>query len=289
MADTVQQINLRAEHVDRIVKGFALQEYKFKQVCMINSSDSWQESYYQENPAELTGGTGSAVRGIPRLAQFPNLEPNWTKTSSYIEKYGGQGIVSYEDEKTNAIDVIARTMIRISRAVAKAVDDQIWAVISESQSASNINSVTISAGNEWDSATVANRDPIYNILNAVQKIVENNYGREDLHLLLSPKDMANLMRNDKVSQNPQFRAQDVVQNGVVGSILGLKIIESPSVTADYALVIKGQMAATWKSVVGLTTETINDPGRMKTIRAWELGVTQLVNPKAVTLISNTQA
>ena len=285
----VEQVDLRAENVDRIVKGFALQEYKFKQLCMINSSSAWIETYYQENADELAGGVQDSIRGIPRLAAFTNLEPNWQKLSSYIEKYGGQGVVSYEEEITAAIDVIARTFLRISRAVAKAVDDQIWSVISESQTASTINSVSITAGNEWDSATVANRDPIQNILNAVREILKYNYSRDSLFLLVSPTDYANLLGNSKISNNASFKAADVVANGRVASLLGLQIIESNSVTADYSLVIKGQEAATWKSVKPLTTETINDPGIKKTIRAWEMGVTQLINPRAVTLISNTQA
>ena len=291
MADTVGQADLRAENVEKIVTGFALQEYRFKQICMISRSSAWQGSYYQETAADLSGGLGSAVKGVPRLANFPYGEVSWTKQSSYLTKYGMEGVISWEDAMTNNIDVIARTLLRIGRAVAKAVDDEIWDVISESQSASNINSVAITAGDEWDSATIANRDPIQDILNGKKKIAESNYDPDNGSgfLLLSPKDYANLLGNANIRNAGQFYTDAVTKNGRVGQILGLQIIVSNSVTADFALVVIAKEAATWKEANPLTVRTINDPGVKYTIRAWEIGVTQLVNPKAVTLISNTQA
>ena len=71
-------------------------------------------------------------------------------------------------------------------------------------------------------------------------------------------------------------------------IIGLKIIVSPNVTADWAAVVIPKESITWKSVVGLTTISIEDPGIKTTIRSWEIGCAQLKNPEAVCLISNTQ-
>ena len=289
MADSVGMQDIRAENVDKVVKGFALAEYKMKQVCMIISSSSWKETYYQETAAELTGGLGSAVKGIPRLANFPYGEPTWTKTSAYNVKHGMEGVLSWEDVATNAIDVQARTLLRISRAVAKSVDDDIWSVISESQSVSNINSVTIASGSEWDNSTAANRDALANILSGMQLIEESNYDMSTGgFLLVSPKGYADLMANANVRNAAQSFAEEVVGNGRVGRIAGLTIVKSNSVTRDYALVIKGQEAATYYQLSPLQTETIRDPGIKYTIRAWEQGVAVLTNPKAVTLITNTQ-
>src|SRR3990167_8445538 len=119
MVDSTGMQDLRAENVSKIVTGFALQEYKFKQICMVQSSNSWKETYYTETATELTGGTGSSFRGIPRLANFPYGEPTWTRTSSYLEKYGAEGVVSWEDAIANEIEVMARTLLRIFRGVAK--------------------------------------------------------------------------------------------------------------------------------------------------------------------------
>lgn len=289
MVDTTGEANLRAENIETMVKGFALQEYKMKQVVMISSSNSWSESYYQETATELTAKGTRSVKGIPRLANFPYGEVSWEKKSSYMLKYGMEGIISWEDEKTNNIDVIARTLVRIARGVAKAVDDEIWAVISENQSPSLINTVAVDSGSEWDSATVANRDPVQNILDSLKEITIDNYDpySNESYLLLNPTDYANMLGNSKFLT--YFKQGEAVKNGRVGSLLGLNVIVSNSVTNDYAMVVIAKICATWKSASPLTVVTIEDPGLKKTIRAWEVGTTQLTNPQAVCLITNTQA
>jgi hypothetical protein len=291
MADTTGQADMRAENVEKIVKGFALQEYVMKQLVMVNSSNSDKESYYQETAADLTGGTGSAVKGVPRLAQFPYGEVSWTKQSSYLVKHGMDGVISWEDAITNNIDVIARTLLRIARAVVKSVDTEIWDTLTESQAASTINSVAITAGDEWDSATLANRDPIQDILNAKKEIAVDNYNPDNGngYLVLSPTDYANLLGNPNVRNAGQFWTDDVTKNGRVGKIVGLKVVVSNTVTADYAAVVIAKECGTWKEALPLKVVTIEDAGIKWTIRAWEMGVTQLTNPEAVCLISNTQA
>ena len=285
MADSVGQVLLRAENVAREVTGFALASYKMKQLCMVTSSSSWVESYYKETSTELTGGTGHAVRGVPRLSNFPYGEVTFAKTSSYLEKYGLEGQISMEDAMTDSIDVIARTLLRIGRAVANAVDVQIEAVISADAG----NSVAIAQGSGWNSATLANRDPIQNILNAQREIAIDNYDILDGtgFLLLNPTDYANLIGNSKIISNPTFKAADVVANGVVGQILGLKIIVSNVVTISQAYVVKAKEALNWKEAQALTVQTITDPGIKTTIRAWEIGVAQSPNVNAMAKITNT--
>ena len=129
MADTVGEQDLRATHVSKIVTGFALQEYRMKQICMIQASNAWTESYYAETATELTAGGEISVQGVPRLANFPYGEVSWTLESGRNVKHAMEGVISWEDAKTNAIDVIARTLLRIARAVASSVDGVIAAAI----------------------------------------------------------------------------------------------------------------------------------------------------------------
>ena len=283
MSELTGQIQLRAENIDRAVNGFALQSYKFKQLLLVQNSSSWKETYYKEDSTELTANGTRSIKGVSRLAQFPFVEPNWTPASARHQKYAAEGVVSWEDAKTDEIDVLARTLLRISRAIAKTVDDAIYAALIAD---SDINTAAASA--TWDNPTIANRDPITDILSAIQSISESNYDvQENGYLLLNPKNYKNLLINSKVINNPSFKTADVVSNGKVGRIADLTIIVSNSVPADEALVIKGQTAATWKTVTALTTKTIDDPGIKFTIRAWEIGVTMVTNPKAIARITNT--
>jgi len=284
--ETHGQYILRKENVDSAVKGFALLKYKFKQVCSVQSSSAWKETYFEEDRNVLSGaGTREGrLKYTSRGAGFPFLEPNWSEKSARHQKHPGESVCYWEDIKTNEIDVLARTTMRVGEAIANSVDAAIYAAWI---GASGI--LTSALTDPWDDATITDRDPIYDILTAIRKIDEYNYDAlENGYLLLSPIDHVNLMRNSKVINNPSFKGVDVVKNGVVGRICGLTIIKSNNVPADEALVIIGQLASTWKSVAGITTAIIDDPGIKTTIRAWEVGVTMVTNPKAICRITNTQ-
>lgn len=280
MADTTGEADLRAENFSRIVKGFALQEYKMKQLCMIESSNSWTETYYKETAADLEGGTGSAVKGVPRLANFPYGEVEWTKTSGRNVKHGMEGILSWEDIQTNNVPMIARTLLRIARAVAKSVDTEIASAI-----LSNAGNVK-AANATWDNAVIADRDPIQDILDAKALIEVDNYNpNRNAFLLVHPTNYAELLGNANVRNAGEFYSDSVTRNGVVGKLLGLTVISSNSVTEGGAQVVVAKEACTWKSVVGLTVKTIEDPGKKSTIRAWEVGQIQVVNEDAICSIT----
>ena len=97
------------------------------------------------------------------------------------------------------------------------------------------------------------------------------------------------MRNSKVINNPSFKTADVVTNGIVGQIAGLKIIVSNSVVADEAMIVMGNIACTWKSVQPLTSAVIEDKGIKFTIRSWEIGHLEITDPQALYTITNTAA
>jgi len=275
-ADSVGEQDLRAEHFEAMVKGFALQEFKMKRLVMVQSSNAWIETYYRETATELTGGLGSGVRGVPRLANFPYGQVTWTKVQAYIEKYGMEGIVSYEDAITNNIDVIAREMLRIARAVAYAVDLQIYTVLEDAAG----QSLAITAGYEWDSATVANREPLKNILSAKAKLQIQQFNTDNCILCLSPTDYSNLMGNAAIT--------NTLNMAFAEKILG-EIIVSTVVTADKALLVVPKECGTWKAAAPLQVVVTEDKGVKFTIRAWEMGVTQATTPNAICTITNTQA
>ncbi len=284
MPATQGELGLRAENVDRAVKGFALQEYRMKQVLLVQNSSSWAETFYKETAADLTAGGTRNIRRVSRGASFPYVEPTWTPQTGRHEKYAAEGIVFMEDRLTDAIDVQARTLLRVARSIAKAVDDAIYAGLS---GATGIGTAAATA--TWNNSTIANREPIEDILKGIQNMAENNYDAlANGFLLVSPKDYVGLLSNSKVINNPSFKSADVVTNGRVGQLLGLNVIVSNSVTADEAMIIIGQRAATWKSAAALTTAVIEDKGIKFTIRSWEIGQLQVTDELGIYLITNTQ-
>lgn len=291
MADVTGEFDLRKENVDGAIKAIALQEYKLKTLCSIDSSSAWTESYYRETNTELSAsGEGNTIKGIPRNANFPYAEVSFTKLSALNEKYGLEGTISYEDKLMNNIPVISRTLVRIGRAVTKSVDDAIAAEMLASAG----NTLAIGAGNEWDSATVANRDPVFNILQAIQLLRADNIDAlaGNGTLVLNGTDYTNLISNTKFTNNPSFKTADVVSNGIVGQVAGLDIMVTESLevsTPDVAYVVMAREAMTWKQVTALTTVTEDTPGIETTIRAFELGHVQVHSPNGICKITNTRA
>ena len=293
MADTTGEADLRKEFVDGAIKAIALAEYKLKTLCTVDSSNAWTETYYRETNDELTGGESATadtnVKGIPRLAPFPYGEVSWTKVQALNEKYGMEGMISYEDVKLNNIPMIQRTLLKIGRAVSYSVDGTIAAAMLASAN----NTVAIQATEEWDSATLANRDPVKNILQAIQMLRADNIDALNGmgYLCLNGTDYTNLISNAKFTNNPSYKTADVVSNGVVGQVVGLKIMvtEALEVTVpDVAYVIVAKEAMTWKQATPLTVVQVEDPGIKTTIRAFELGQCQVTSPNAICSITNTR-
>lgn len=285
MPDTVEMQDIRGLDIDKTVKGFALTEYIFKNFCLTSSTDGDSIRWYQETAADLTATTPAAVANISRLSVFPMLEVSWTRNTSYPRKYGAEGFISMEDIKTADIDVLARSLLRLTRAVVKQVDTRIWNVITESQSAVNINSVTSTAA--WDAGS--GQDPIEDILEAKQKIAENDYNPEGGVLALNPKDHKSLLTwliSTKGATIPTFSSERI-RDGVVMSLLGLRVVVSNNVTADFAAVFIPEKSCTWKTLVDTTARVIEEPGIGSKIRVWEIGEALLTDPKSVSLISNT--
>ena len=275
---------IRGENVNRAVKGFALKLFKLKSVLLQESSTNQTETYYRETATDLTAhGETWDIKGVARGSAFPHVDPSWTKQQGRHLKHAAEGIVFMEDKMLDAIDVQARTIIRVARAISESVDQHIY---SELIGATGIG--TAAAEANWDAVTESTRKPITDLLKGRQNMAENNYDVGNLYILMTPHDYRALMENSKVINNPSFKTADVVSNGVVGQIVGGTIIESNSVDDDECLMIIGQRAATWKSAAPLTSVVIEDPGIKYTIRSWEMGQVQVTDPLAIYRITNTQ-
>lgn len=288
MADNDREADLRYENIDRAVKAVAALEYKLKTLCTIDTSSAWTESYFRETNDDTTdGGTGSAIRGVPQYSPFPFFDVTETKVQSIIQKYAGESIISIEAEQTATIPMLQRKIYRLTQKITYQVDKAIESLMSASAG----NTFAITAGNEWDSATVANRDPVYDILYGINMLradgidALNGMG----YLVVNGTDYTNIISNQKVLNHPTFQSVSAVANGVVNTLCGLKIMISETVTADQAYIVVSKLALTWKQAAALTTKTIEDAGKSTTIRAWERGVAQIPVPNAVCKITNTRA
>ena len=283
MADTIGEIDIRGENFERAVKGFANKLYKLSQILLNESSSDNTENFYRETSTPLAAGGNRNVNDIARGALPPELHPSWTLVTTTHKKFMGQALIFYEDSLTNAINTQARSAFRVAEAIVNAKDLYIYTQLTAATSTSGV----VSAIDDWDSATIANRSPIDDILIGIGAMTTNHYDvKQNGYLLVKPVDYASLLRNSKVINNPSFKTADVVSNGRVGQICGLTIIESTNVSADEAMIVMGNRAATWKGVVGLQSAVITDQGVSIKVRAWEMGHIQITDPQALYTITN---
>lgn len=267
MADKTEQAGLRAENVDRVIKGLTEQMYILKNLVGTTTTDSWKDSYWTESTGVLTGGTGSGIEGIPRLSEFPELAPEWTKHSAIQVKYGGKGTISEEDVTTDYLDAQQRTMKKVAEAIVSAVDGRIYTDLSAAATQ------TAAAVATWDNAVIANRDPLLDVLIGIETLREANVSTNGMTLLLNPHDYTYWVTNPKVLANNNLKDS-----------FSVKV--SNSITADEALIyVDG--ASTWKTAQGLRTNVEVVPGIKIVIKAWEYGQLQIHQPSKLYKITNT--
>lgn len=282
---------LRKEVVDGVIKGRADASYKFKQAVSIQTTTAWDNTFYRESSAALSSQTGYPGK-MSRGANFPQAVVEWDKFTRTIEKYGLEDNIIWEDILTDNINVQARTLFKIADGVAKMVDDEIWDTLSEDRTAVEIQQVIIETGNGaesryWDSASAAIID---DLMHAKQLIGQFNYPTTNLMCFISEKDHRSVVKfvTDSGAQFDRL-GDETARNGRVQGLAGIKFIVSNSVTASYALVVLPKVCATWKAAVPLSTDVTVDPFKSVRVRAVEEGVLQMTDPRAVVLISGTQA
>lgn len=281
MADQIGEVDIRGKHIEKAVKGFMNKLYKIRPIFMQQSSDKWTETYYRETNTPLTAGGNRNIKDVARGALPPNVEPSWTEISTQNRKFMAEALVFYEDKLTNAIDTQARALFRVAESIVNASELYAYALLTAATSTSG----DVAAQDDWNSATESNRDPVGDILIGEGAMMTNYYDvLQGGSILMKAVNYASLLRNTKVINNPSFKTADVVSNGKVGQIAGLTIIVSESVDADEAMIIMNNKAATWKSVVSLTSKIIEDAGINFRVRAWEMGHLQITDPQGIYVI-----
>ena len=279
----------RKEYIDVAVKAVIKIEEKWKALCAVDKSSAWTESYFREtNDDNTDGGTGSAIRGVPQYAPFPFFDVTETKVSSIIQKYAGESIISLEAQQNATVPMLQRKIYRLGRKIVYQIDVAIEAACATVITGHG-NTVAIPIGSEWDSATIANRDPIKDILDAIQTLRVD--GIDALagngKLVVNGADYTNIISNSKVLNHPTYES-GVMQNGQVGKLLGLTIVVSEAVQIDSAFVLVAKQGMVWKEAEALKVATIVDEGKSTTIRAWERGVFQSQAPNEICKITNTR-
>ena len=284
---TTSDVDLLRENIDSGVKAVVKIEERWRAMCAQDKSNAYTETYFRETNDDSTdGGTGSPIRGLQPMSPFPFVKVTETEVSTITEKYAAESLISMEALDDITIPMLQRHIYRIGRKIIYQIDSAIHTIVA----ASFGNTVAIAAGNEWDSATIANRDPVKDFLDAIQTLRAD--GIDALagngKIVLNGQDYTNVISNTKILNHPTFQSVSAVANGVVASIVGLDIVISEVVTADTAYVLVAKQGMVWKMRQALQTNIDVTPGKSTLISAWERGVFQLQVPNEICKLTNTR-
>ena len=279
MADEPGMADLRAEDVDAIVKNYALEAFTMLQICTVVKTSSATNTYYEETDSDITQTTTTALTATtfaqaPGSAVFPNVEHSWTEINEKVRMHGADHTLAWEVWKLSAIDVKARMMERVGRAIANSVDT---AIITELATTTN----TAAAVQTWDNATESLQQPLKDILIARSKLKLNNWTTSsNLKMIIHPTNLMELLNNPVVRNAGQFYTDGVTRNGVVGKIADFEIIETNAATENTILFCIAKTAMSWYEAEPLQTYVKEDPGQTLKIRAYQMGVPVLINNNA---------
>jgi hypothetical protein len=284
----VGQADIRGLDIDRLAKGFARPSYIFKSECTVAPMKGDSIRWFQKTAGVLTPTAPSVIASVSPGSIPETLEVSWTRNVSYPKPYKVEGFLTMEDIRQSEVDVLATTIRDLTEAIANAVDADIWDVMSESQSPTNIQTfaTTSIGGAQWNSGT---NGEIVKDLMYVKKLVKDfDYPTEGMTLFLDSigyQSLVNWLISVKGSSIPGFSSEKI-KSGIVTNILGFNVKVSNNVTADYALAVVPKKATTVRQAMQITAKKIDKPLIGTTVRIGEEMVAYNTDPKAIVLISD---
>ena len=275
------------ENIDSGVKAVVKIEEKWRAMTAQDSSNAYTETYFREtNDDSVDGGSGSPIRGLQPMSPFPYIDVTETEVSTITEKYAAEALMSMEAIADLTVPMLQRKIYRIGRKIIFQIDTAIKNVARADAG----NTVAIAAGNEWDSATEVNRNPVKDFLDAIQTLRVDgiDFLAGQGKIVLNGTDYTNVISNTKVLNHPTFTSVSAIQNGVVAGLVGGDIVISEVVDADEWYVLVAKQGMVWKEKQALRTNTTEKPGKSVSISAWERGVFQLQAPNEVCKGTNSR-
>ena len=284
----IGESNLRGIEIDKVVRGFADEEFIFKRFLTVLPTSAREIRYFTKTTGALdstdtTGVTASQIPTSP-LSKPVKAGPSYTRNTTYIRHYKVESdLISAEDLKDNDVSIELTILRDLTRAVLNQVDTRIFAVLNDTTNANTSSA----AGSGWDDTS--NGNPIMDLLSGAMAIRDDGYDVTNLVALVNPTEYKNLMNyliTVKGSSIPAFSSDLARGDGVLTNVAGTRIVVSNNATAGTVIQFVPQRAAQWRSFMEITGVRIDDPLIGTIFRVAEEGEAILTDPKAVTVIQN---
>lgn len=289
---TAGENNLNGVDVQKTAVGFADDMVLVRKFCNVVPASATEIRYYQKTSGFIsspsTSGITSANMRNSAKGALPNvIEQSLTRATAYVKKYfKASPLLTDEDIKSAEPDIFALNITDITQAVMHEEDLDLYNVLTEDQTAVNINTQATAA--PWNTASFTSVDIVADLSNMEQKIQSYFYDTSNKVLLLNSTDYNYLKQwliTQKGTSIPNFTSQQI-KTGVVAELLGWKISVNEAVVADSAVGFIPNLAMKVKEFTSLTTGIVEHVGMGKEIRVWLESVGILEHPRAVCLLTN---
>ncbi len=285
MADTLGQQDLNGTFVDKVLKGFADEEFIFKNFLTVTPTSNRKIEWFQKTAGVITGTkttglTASPIVDVAFGALPPIAEDSATRITSNVKHFAIRSPwFTYADIRDSDPDMMAANIRSLRRAVENQVDIRILNVLSGSIHLSG--SAAGTAG--WAESS---GNPFMDLLSGSTEIRKNGYDISNVVAWVHPehyKELLNYFVTTVGSSVPAFSSGKVT-DGVLTKIANVRIVVSDNTTEGQVMMLVPQRTATWKTFTPMTGVTKEEPGIGTQITVWEDGECLLTDPKSGYLI-----
>jgi len=286
MPDALGQQDLNGIFVEKVLKGYADEDFVFKNFLTVTPTSNRQIRWWQKTAGVITGVTTSGMTASPIVGvAFGTLPPVSEQSATVINSYVKHFAVispwfTYADIKDSDPDMLAANIRDLRRAVENQVDIRILDVLS-----GTIHLSGSAAGTGWGDTT--NGNPFLDLLSGSTEIRKNGYDISNVVAWVHPTNYKHLMNyfvTVKGSSVPQF-ASGKVSDGVITKIANVGIVVSNNATLGQVFMITPQRTATWKTFNPISGETEENKAIQATrVIVYEDGEVLLTDPKSGYLI-----
>lgn len=273
------QINraIERESADRF-----LSDYMYTQTPASGGAVTYERNVNPKNYGYASDEDGRDVEAIDAGAEFPFLSSEeGDQELAHVQKYGGSFRFSRENIRRDQRDVLARGIRILSNTVIRKTDRIAVSTLVNDPDLSELD-VTVA----W---TASDADPVYDILSALSRINDSDYGYSATTVLLNPaQSLALLGRRDVREQLPRESATlNPVLNPQLGNLLGVEWVTTEAVPAGTLYVTdRNTLGALADEEGGVQTDTYEEKGTQSTIvQSWRTVVPVITDPKAAVRVT----
>ena len=285
-ADTIGQADLKGINVDKLLVGFADEEFTFKNDLVVVPTNAIEMRWWQKTSGNLTGTTTSSESVSPiRTTAFGTLptviEQSATRRTSYARHFSAETpLFTYSDLKDMDPDMLGANLRDCVRAIQNQVD---YVILNTLSGGVPLSGSTISGG--WDTG---DGKPFTDLLSGAMAIRKQGYDITNVKAWMHPNDYQNMMSvlvDYKGSSVPQL-ASSLTTGGVLTKVANVSIAVSNNATSGQTLLFIPQKTAKWKTFTPLTSASVENPGMGTFYRVWEDGAALLTDPYSACLITH---